>query len=153
MVALIKRKNARNCSTFVLLLLVTILLGCIQRPAPTPVDGAALFNNKCAACHRNDNDMRAPESAALKEMSRRSILTALEAGEMKREGRTLSYRERVAIANYLGRPEAAITARLSDMCMPDVHIRPDAPVWAGWGVNRTIRAFNLLRSPSSIVSR
>lgn len=130
-----KRKNVLKCWGFFLLLLVTALLGCIRKPAPPPVDGAALFNNKCAACHRNDNNMRAPEPATLREMPRRSILAALETGEMKWEGRTLSKRERVAVANYLGKSEAAISARLSDMCTRDVDPQPDAPVWAGWGVN------------------
>lgn len=129
------RKNALQCCESLLLVLATALLGCVQKPAPAPVDGVALFANKCASCHRNDNDMRAPEPAALREMSRRSILAALETGEMRWEGRTLSHQERVAVADYLGKSEAAISARLSDMCSRDVDPRPDAPVWAGWGVN------------------
>ncbi|MFZ0515541.1 MAG: PQQ-binding-like beta-propeller repeat protein [Acidobacteriaceae bacterium] len=54
---------------------------------------------------------------------------------MKWEGKTLSKPERVAVANYLGKSEAAISARHSDMCARDVDPPPDAPVWAGWGVD------------------
>ncbi len=131
-----KRKNALKCwASFLLLLLVTTLSGCTRKPAPASVDGASVFNTKCAACHRNDNDMRAPEPAALREMSRGSILAALETGEMRWEGRRLSKPERVAVASYLGKSEAAISAMGSDLCRRDLDPPPDAPVWAGWGVN------------------
>lgn len=130
-----EQKNALKCWAFLLLLLATALLGCTRNSAPAPIDGAALFNSKCAACHRNDNNMRAPEPASLKEMSRRSILTALQTGTMKWEARTLSTPQKIAVANYLGKSEEAITARISDSCTRDVDPRPDAPVWAGWGVN------------------
>jgi len=131
-----KQKNALKCwASFLLLLLVTALFGCVRKPAPAPVDGAALFNNKCAACHHNDNGMRAPEPGALRQMSRGSILAALETGEMQWEGKSLSKPQRVAVANYLGVSEAAISARLSDSCTREVGPRPDAPAWAGWGGN------------------
>ena len=129
------RKNALKCWAFLLLLLVTALSGCTRKPAPTPVDGAALFTNKCAVCHHIDNDMRAPEPAALREMSRGSILAALETGEMRWEGRTLTKPERGAVANYLGKSESAISALRSGLCTRDVDPPLDAPVWAGWGVN------------------
>ena len=99
------------------------------------VDGASVFNNNCAACHRNDNDMRAPEPSALREMSRGSILAALETGEMRWVGRTLSKPERVAVVNYLGKSEEAISAMSSGMCSRDLDPPPDAAVWAGWGVD------------------
>lgn len=130
-----ERKNALNCWAFLLLLLVTAFLGCTRKPVPTPIDGVALFNSKCAECHYNDNNMRAPEPATLREMSRRSILAALQTGTMKSEGQTLSVRERVAVANYLGKSEAAISARLSNLCTHDVDPLPDAPAWTGWGAN------------------
>ena len=130
-----KPKNAPKCRAFLSLLLFTAILGCGRKPAPAPVDAAAVFNHKCAACHHNDNNLRAPEPAALREMSRGAILAALETGEMKWEGKTLSKPERVAVANYLGKSEAALSARHSDLCTRDVDPRPDAPVWAGWGVD------------------
>ncbi len=130
-----KRKNALKSWAFLYLLLVTAFLGCTRKPAPTPIDGAALFNDKCAACHHNDNDMRAPEAAALRQMSKRSILAALETGEMKWEGRRLTKPQRVAVADYLGKSDAAIAALRSGLCARDLDPRSDAPVWAGWGVN------------------
>jgi polyvinyl alcohol dehydrogenase (cytochrome) len=129
------QKDALKCWAFLLFLLVNALSGCTRKPAPQPIDGAALFKNKCAACHHSDNDMRAPEAATLRQMSRHSILAALETGEMKWEGRTLTKLERVAVANYLGKSEAAISAVRSGLCSRDVDPPPDAPVWAGWGVD------------------
>lgn len=117
------------------LLLLSSIPGCTRKPAPAPVDGAALFKSDCAGCHHNDNGMRAPEPAALKEMSRRSILAALRTGNMSWEGKKLKEPERVAIADYLGQSDTAISARLSGVCPRDLDPPPDPPAWAGWGVN------------------
>jgi polyvinyl alcohol dehydrogenase (cytochrome) len=116
------------------LLAVVGLGGCTQKTAP-PIDGAALFKTQCAGCHSNDNGMRAPEPAALKEMSRRFILTALETGKMSWEGKKLKKPERAAIAEYLGKSDAAISAGVSGLCTGQHDARPSAPAWAGWGQN------------------
>ena len=130
-----KRKNALKSWAFLYLLLVMVFSGCARKRASAPVDGAAVFNNQCAACHRNDNDMRAPEAAALRQMSKRSILATLETGEMRWEGRRLTKPQRVAVADYLGKSDEAIAALRSGLCARDLDPRADAPVWAGWGVN------------------
>jgi polyvinyl alcohol dehydrogenase (cytochrome) len=79
--------------------------------------------------------MRAPEPPALREMSSRTILAALTTGRMQWEGKTLSKAERVAVATYLGKSDAAISARLSGYCARDLDPPPHPPVWSGWGVN------------------
>src|SRR5579859_7555360 len=68
-------------------------------------DGATVFQNKCAMCHRAGTETRAPLPAVLRRMSRRSILTALETGLMKSQGASLSSRDRAMVAAYLGAPD------------------------------------------------
>ena len=126
--------STARTACILLLLVAGVLAGCRRKPAP-PLDGAALFKGTCAGCHHNDNGMRAPEPSALKEMSRRSILAALETGTMNWEGRKLSHAEKVAIADYLGKSEAAISSRVSGMCAAEADAATDAPGWAGWGVD------------------
>ncbi|MFZ0199799.1 MAG: hypothetical protein WAL05_11450 [Candidatus Sulfotelmatobacter sp.] len=77
-------------ATFVLWIGVAICWQGCSRRQPAPPDGATLFAQKCASCHRPDNDMRATEPAALREMSKASILAALDTGRMKWEGKFLS---------------------------------------------------------------
>src|SRR5689334_7996286 len=68
---------------------LTLLAGC-SRKQSAPIDGAALFHQKCASCHNDDNDMRAPVPAALHQMSKGTIMAALKSGRMKWQGKFLS---------------------------------------------------------------
>lgn len=125
-----------RCASFLLLVAaIAGLSGCSHQSSPPAVDAANLFAKKCATCHHNDNDFRAPEPAALREMSRRTIRVALESGRMRWEGKTLTAAEKSAIADYLGKSEAAIQAKLTGGCARDLDPPATAPVWAGWGVN------------------
>jgi polyvinyl alcohol dehydrogenase (cytochrome) len=108
------------------------LSGCSHKEAAPPLDGAALFTQKCASCHRPNNDMRAPELAALREMSRASILAALDSGRMRWQGKFLSQAKKTAIAEYLGVPDVSVTA-MTGFCARDLDPPPNPPGWAGWG--------------------
>jgi polyvinyl alcohol dehydrogenase (cytochrome) len=79
--------------------------------------------------------MRAPEPEALREMSRSAIRSALETGRMKWEARALSKTERIAVADYLGKSDVAISAKLTGVCPRDLDPPPHPPIWAGWGVD------------------
>src|SRR5580700_1255161 len=109
------------------------LQGCSRKQAAPALDGAALFAQKCASCHRPENDMRAPEPAALREMSKASILAALDSGRMKWEGKFLSKAKKTAIAEYLAAPEVAGPAVMTGVCARDLDPPANPPVWAGWG--------------------
>jgi polyvinyl alcohol dehydrogenase (cytochrome) len=111
------------------------LTGCWRHHAQPSIDGAVVFKNKCATCHRVDNDMRAPEPAALREMSQNSILSALETGRMKWEGKTLSKGERKAVSSYLGKSSESEYAKAAAMCARDLDPPAHPPIWAGWGVD------------------
>jgi len=126
------RWQTRFSLLFVGLLLAT---GACTRRTPSTVDAAALFKRRCAGCHRDDNDMRAPEPEALRQMSRSAIRLALQSGRMKWEARTLSSAEKVAVADFLGKADFPESAKLTGVCPRDLDPPLHLPVWAGWGVD------------------
>ena len=99
------------------------------------MDAAALFKTKCAGCHYNGNDMRAPEPEDLHVMSKSYILGTLQSGRMKWEAKTLSKAEKSALAEYLGESDLAASAKLTGVCARDLDPPPNPPIWAGWGVD------------------
>jgi polyvinyl alcohol dehydrogenase (cytochrome) len=113
--------------------------GCSRKPAPPP-DGAALFAQKCASCHKTDNDMRAPEPEALHHMAKASILTALDSGRMKWEGKLLSKAKKDAIATYLAAPASPVAA-MTGYCARDLDPPANPPIWSGWGSDTGNRRF------------
>lgn len=115
-----------------------IAAGCTSRKSATPVDGAAVFQKKCAICHRPDSGSKAPLPDGLRQMSRESILDALDTGKMKWEGRWLSKAQRVAVANYLGSPtlSAEMEGKTNGgLCRKDLDPPANPPIWNGWGVD------------------
>src|SRR5215472_4290410 len=105
--------------------------GCRRRqPAQAP-DGAQVFRTRCAECHSAGSRTRAPLLESLRDMSEKSILTALTSGEMELQGSKLSRAERVAVANYLGNPRTSAMSK--GFCRENVDPPPDSPAWNGWG--------------------
>ena len=115
--------------------------GCGRRHDAPSVDGAGLFASRCARCHHESNDMRAPEPEALRQMSRSMILAALDSGRMKWEAQRLSKAERVALAEYLGESPTFPSAETANFCPRDLDPPADPPVWAGWGGDSHNRRF------------
>lgn len=108
--------------------------GCSRRKeAPRP-NGQALFAQHCSKCHFDGNDMRAPEPEALRDMSSGVILSALDSGPMRWEAKSLSTAQRTAIADYLGKPMLATSAKVIGMCPRDLDPPANPPTWSGWGV-------------------
>src|SRR5579862_3547994 len=122
-----------HSGTLLLLSVAIFVQGCSRKQASVPPDGAALFAKRCASCHRPGNDMRAPEPAALHEMTQSSIVAALESGRMKWEAKFLSKAQKVAIADYVGAANVSTAANTAGMCARDLDPPPNPPVWAGWG--------------------
>ena len=120
--------------------ILTLLAGCSRKQAP-PLDGAALFQQKCASCHNEDNDMRAPVPMTLHQMSRGTIVAALKSGRMKWQGRFLSEAKKNAIADYLAAPAVASSQPHSAYCATDLDPPPNPPVWSGWGGDLRNRRF------------
>jgi polyvinyl alcohol dehydrogenase (cytochrome) len=128
-------RSTLNRVTIPVLAGILLLCGCSRKQNPPAVNAAALFDKKCASCHRNGNDMRAPEPDDLHVMSKSYILAALQSGRMKWEGKSLSKAEKVAIAEYLGQPDLSASAKMTGVCARDLDPPPNPPIWAGWGVD------------------
>jgi polyvinyl alcohol dehydrogenase (cytochrome) len=77
--------------------------------------------------------MRAPAVEALRQMSRGSILAALESGRMRWEGKLLSRSEKTAVADFLGAPDSPVVAEMTGFCPRDLDPPPNPPGWEGWG--------------------
>jgi polyvinyl alcohol dehydrogenase (cytochrome) len=110
------------------------------------MDGAALFAKRCASCHREGNDMRAPEPQALREMSKSTILGALDSGRMKWEAKSLNKAEKAALAEYLGKSDTTLLANMSGYCARDLDPPADPPIWSGWGGDPHNTRFQSARS-------
>ena len=113
-----------------------LVQGCSKKASAPPPDGAALFTKKCGNCHEAreaNNDARAPAPEALRQMSQSSILAALNSGRMKWEGKFLSKAQKLAIADYLGRPDTSTTAQMTGFCARDLDPPANPPIWEGWG--------------------
>lgn len=127
--------SGRRAGLLAIVVVVFSIVGCSHKPKPQVIDGAQVFNKKCASCHKVDNDLRAPEPTALREMSKTSIRRALESGKMKWEGQFLSSAEKKAVADYLGKADTPLPAIAIGYCKRDLDPPPDPPAWSGWGAD------------------
>lgn len=114
------------------LLMCLSLAGCRRRQTTQAPDGAAVFRERCASCHVANSQARAPLLESLRDMSSKSILTALQSGEMKLQGAKLTRAERVAVADYLGNPRTSAMSK--GFCRENLDPPLDSPAWRGWGV-------------------
>ena len=127
------------------IILLPLLYGwCVSRAAAqvkpdSERDGPALFQSRCASCHTPFNAARAPWPSTLKLMTQAAILAALEGGKMRAMGDQMSHEQRVAVANYLGRPQTAQPADEApageNACGASSKPMANAPLWNGWGVD------------------
>lgn len=115
--------------------LAVVCLQACSRTPPAPLDGAALFTQHCASCHKPDNDMLAPPPQALHQMNQTAILNALQFGRMKWEGRLISSAKRKAIAQYLAAPDPSAPIATAAYCAANLDPPAHPPVWASWGGN------------------
>ena len=131
-----RRSLHPSICALLLSLALLALSGCSRKSSPPPVavNAAAVFAKKCGTCHSEGNDLRAPEPQALRNMSRAAILTALQSGRMRWEGKNLNKAEKSAVAEFLGKSDLAVAASLTGICARDLDPPPDPPVWSGWGV-------------------
>jgi len=97
-------------------------------------DSAGLFQKHCAGCHRPDSATRAPLPEAMAQMSRQTILTALETGSMKTQGAALKAGERRALVEFLSSINATAEPR-TGFCAAGPAKLTGAVSWNGWGVD------------------
>lgn len=113
---------------------IPITLARTTKPQDFEKDGSYLFHSRCTSCHTPFNAVRAPWPETLRIMQQPAILTALESGKMSAVGSGMSQEQRVAVANYLGRPRTEQTAQ-AKACPTGSRPVSNSALWNGWGVD------------------
>src|SRR5579871_442094 len=107
-------------------------------------DGSALYHEHCASCH-DAGVGRAPQPAALKQMSPENVQFALNAGAMVRQGAALTAAEVVAVSQFVtGKVLAKETVAKQAFCEdagPPLDQALAQPRWNGWGVDSSNHRF------------
>ncbi len=93
-------------------------------------DPAGLFETRCATCHREGNVVNAPLPEALRQMSWKAVLDALETGKMATLAATLSPAQREGIAKFIGTADTP-PVPTSATCTASP-ARTTAGDWNGW---------------------
>jgi polyvinyl alcohol dehydrogenase (cytochrome) len=119
---------------------LVLLLAIAALPASAQ-DGAAPYQQNCAACHDMGVD-RAPGREALQAMTAERVLAALESGAMISMASRISAAERRAIAQFvtgksLSAKDVDMTPAPGSMCAAGGHFTNPltGPLWNGWGEN------------------
>jgi len=117
---------------------VAALITAFSTVALAQADGAAIYRSRCAACHDNSAQTRAPAPESLRAMSPEDVVRALNSGTMKQQGALLTNVDRRTIAEFLtGKKigEAAASSN-AEMCpVAKAPFEPSGPAWNGWGVD------------------
>jgi len=112
-----------------------LLLGLVAGPRAERPDGAQVFQASCYSCHHTGSGYAAPSLDQLHQMSRGSILLALESGRMKAQGSQLTAEERAVLAEFLGAPENTFSVPIVSPCAAKNFSTVGDPNWNGWGVD------------------
>lgn len=121
-------------------LLLALILAAPRASAQAAPDGAALFQQHCAACHAGAAAAasRAPVLAVLAEKTQQEILQTLESGAMVIYGNQMNEAERRAVAAFLSSKVATDVSR-ANLCASAPPITPAGLAnphnWNGWGVD------------------
>ena len=107
--------------------------------ATPPPDGAALYQQHCAACHENSKNERIPTRVAMKQLPPESILATLVSGRMAVQGAALSEEEKRVVAEYLAGkklpakadPDTAGVGKCVKNTPPSDFLK--GAMWNGWG--------------------
>jgi polyvinyl alcohol dehydrogenase (cytochrome) len=101
-------------------------------------DGAAIYKQRCAACHDVSGETRAPLPTALRLMSPENILRSLESGQMKEQGAQLRASEKRIVAEFLtGKTigQQSQPAKANLCADPKAAFSPSGANWNGWGAD------------------
>jgi polyvinyl alcohol dehydrogenase (cytochrome) len=99
--------------------------------------GADIYKQRCAMCHENSAETRAPAPSALRRMSPENIVRSLESGLMKEHGSPMTAAQRRTVAEFLtGKTIGQDSQRaIPNKLCTDVNasFSPSAADWNGWG--------------------
>ena len=100
------------------------------------LDGASLYDQYCASCHADPQDVRTPNREALAAYTANSLHSALTDGIMQAQAAALTSTQKIALAEYLtgDRMQADAVAGLQrcTQAMPPLDLALDSN-WNGWG--------------------
>ena len=120
-----------------------ICLLVLMLPPLSAQDGAAIYKQRCAACHDAPKE-RVPALSAIKAMSGEAIYRALTTGLMKTQAAGLSTGQIFALIGYIaptGGSDAAPSV-FTPTCKGDAAFNPSAgPRWNGWSTSLTNSRF------------
>ena len=109
-------------------------------------DGGALYVQRCAACH-DRGVPRAPNAAALRQLSPESIRSALTSGSMSTQAQGMTPAQLDALVGFLAGAAPARAAAPDGACAETSGTLGDAsdpfaaPHWNGWGAGLEQRRF------------
>jgi polyvinyl alcohol dehydrogenase (cytochrome) len=93
-----------------------------------------IFKNKCASCHQDNGQSRAPGLIHLGAMTPRSILATLETGKMQVQGSTISKENKIAIAEFLTHTKYSASRKPLNFCDNRTNHFKEVK-YSGWGGN------------------
>ncbi len=107
-------------------------------------DGQAIYKARCASCH-DGGVPRAPQAAALKQMSPENVQFALKSGTMQVQGNFLTQPEIRAVSEFVTGKTAAPNTFAKQANCADAGAPLDQamsqPRWNGWGVDSSNHRF------------
>ena len=124
-----------------------VLLLCVATPLRAQ-EGSAVYSRNCASCH-DGGVGRAPQAAALIQMSPENVQFALKSGTMATQGRGLTPAEILAVSEFVtGKVAGAVTvappvanAATCPDAGPPLSQANAQPRWNGWGVDSSNHRF------------
>jgi polyvinyl alcohol dehydrogenase (cytochrome) len=121
-----------------------VCLFALLLPVLSAQDGAAIYKERCAACH-DVPQAHVPALAAIKAMSGEAIYAVLTSGVMKSQADGLSTGQIIALIGYIaptGHAQAA-TAVFAPTCQSQAafHVDANLPQWNGWSTSATNSRF------------
>jgi len=98
--------------------------------------GKVVFMNTCRACHGNPSFPKAPSLETFSQVQARAILNALDNGQMKQQAKTLTEKQREAVAQFASQKLLKETMMPRDAYTKFIfHGGNDRYDCSGWGAN------------------
>jgi polyvinyl alcohol dehydrogenase (cytochrome) len=134
--------------TVALIVAMLALRSANAQETPAPGEGAALYRQRCAACHESPQT-RAPARSSLALSTPGAIRRALTTGVMQAQAAGLTSAQIDALAAFLGASTASPTPAVAGRCAqpaPVLEGALDRPHWNGWGNDAGERRFQTARA-------
>ena len=113
-------------------------------PLVSAQDGAAIYKERCAACHDAPAE-HVPPLSAIKAMSPEAVYAALTTGIMKSKAEGLAINQIFALIGYLAPTGGshAVSKTFTPTCKgsSEFRLRPNSPQWDGWSPSVTNSRF------------